>query len=102
MIKHFVILSAVLCYSYILNQWPSSFPRKENQNPDMFWSGMIITTLAALTTLKKSEKDQVLSRDQEGDKGCHQEGLDWGQADTQGQPRDRGGQANPKGNLATG
>lgn len=64
MIKHFVILSAVLCYSYILNQWPSSFPRKENQNPDMFWSGMIITTLAALTTLKKSEKDQVLSRDQ--------------------------------------
>lgn len=64
MIKHFVILATILYCSHVLNQWPSSFPRNENQNPDMFWSGMLLTVLAALTTLKKSAKDQVLSRDQ--------------------------------------
>ena len=64
MYKEYFILPLILVVSHVLNHWPSSFPRNENQNPDLFWSGMIITVLAALTTLKKSEKDQVLSRDQ--------------------------------------
>ena len=62
--RKYFILPLVLVVSHVLNRWPNSFPRNENQNPDLFWSGMLLTAFAALATLTKSEKEVVMSRDQ--------------------------------------
>lgn len=64
MYKEFFILPLILVFSHGLNHWPTSFPRSENQNPNLFWSGMIIAALVALTTLKTTTKDVALSCDQ--------------------------------------
>ena len=61
---YYIVWPFILIFSYILNNWPTSFPRNQNQNPDMFWSAILIAILFATTTLTKSDKDQVLSRDQ--------------------------------------
>tara|TARA_B100000902_G_scaffold397063_1_gene459733 strand:- start:2044 stop:3135 length:1092 start_codon:yes stop_codon:yes gene_type:complete len=64
MLKNFIIFTVVLLLSYVFNNWPNSFSRNENKNADIFFSFMIITVLAALTTLQKLDKDEILSRNQ--------------------------------------
>eukprot|EP00957_Ditylum_brightwellii_P207237 15352099-Ditylum_brightwellii.AAC.1 len=62
-------VSIILFVAYIGNNFPKSYHRNENHNPDMFWFVCGIMTVVALATLKHKESDpkrgvQLLSRAQ--------------------------------------
>lgn len=57
----------VLFVAYILNNWPVSYPRNDNQNETMFWVMVLAMVVATAYTLKHKKSTrgvQLLSRAQ--------------------------------------
>ena len=60
-------MMVVLLIAYIGNNWPNSYPRNNNHNPNMFWVMNGLLLVAALASLKlepTTRNIQLLSRSQ--------------------------------------